>query len=247
MKKVAVLQSNYIPWKGYFDIIHDVDLFIFHDDLQYTKGDWRNRNKIISSNGLMWLTIPVGTSEKRLIDEVLIQDGKWQKKHWSNITAYYSRAPYFKMYKEFFEYVYLEKKWDYLHEVNRFMIIEISRNFLGTKTQFADSREFHSVGVKHEKLLSLVKATGAGVYLSGPAAKDYIVAEDYEEAGIELVWKNYSGYPEYKQLHGEVFEHGVSIVDLLFNTGSDAPYYIWGWRADLLKEENILFDKGRGL
>ena len=81
MKKVAVLQSNYIPWKGYFDIIHDVDLFIFHDDLQYTKNDWRNRNKIYTQNGLSWLSIPVGTNEHRLILDVKMNEKKWQKEH----------------------------------------------------------------------------------------------------------------------------------------------------------------------
>ena len=229
MKKVAVLQSNYIPWKGYFDIINDVDLFIFHDDLQYTKGDWRNRNKLITPKGPAWLTIPVGTSEKRLIDEVVIEDTTWQKKHWSNIVACYSKAPFFKLYKEFFEHVYLENQWEFLHKLNRFLIVEISR-ILGIKTEFADSRKFHTQGVKHEKLLSLLKAAGAECYVSGPAAKDYIVAVDYKLTGIDLIWKDYSGYPEYNQLFGHEFEHGVSILDLLFNTGSEAPYFIWGWR-----------------
>ena len=58
-KKVAILQSNYIPWKGYFDIINMVDEFILFDDMQYTKRDWRNRNIIKTAAGLKWLTIPV--------------------------------------------------------------------------------------------------------------------------------------------------------------------------------------------
>ena len=58
-KKVAILQSNYIPWKGYFDIIASVDEFIIFDEMQYTTRDWRNRNRIKTQNGLKWLTIPV--------------------------------------------------------------------------------------------------------------------------------------------------------------------------------------------
>ena len=95
MKKVAVLQSNYIPWKGYFDIIHDVDLFIFHDDLQYTKNDWRNRNKIMTADGLKWLTIPVGTDEHRLICEVKIPNRECLKKHYQILKMAYGKCPYF--------------------------------------------------------------------------------------------------------------------------------------------------------
>ncbi|WKL03999.1 WbqC family protein [Paenibacillus amylolyticus] len=72
MNKVAVLQSNYLPWKGYFDIINDVDTFIFYDDVQYTKNDWRNRNKVKSTTGAQWLTIPVNNSNDSLICEVML-------------------------------------------------------------------------------------------------------------------------------------------------------------------------------
>ncbi|MEG1755964.1 MAG: WbqC family protein [Clostridia bacterium] len=227
--KVAVLQSNYIPWKGYFDIIHDVDLFIFHDDLQYTKHDWRNRNRIQTEGGLKWLTVPVGTDEHRLILDVSMQDTSWQKKHYDMICAAYRRAPYFEKYRPFLEQVYLSQKWDYLYELDRYLIEHISTDFLGIQTKFADSRAFATHGVKHEKLLSMLQSAGADLYVSGPAAKDYICFEDYQKAGIQLVWKDYGGYPVYPQQYGE-FEHGVSILDLLLNTGEEAPDYIWGWR-----------------
>ena len=71
-KKVAILQSNYIPWKGYFDIINLVDEFIIYDDCQYTKNDWRNRNRIKTCNGLQWLTIPVRyTFPQKIMDTVI--------------------------------------------------------------------------------------------------------------------------------------------------------------------------------
>ena len=234
MKKVAVLQSNYIPWKGYFDIIHDVDEFIFYDDLQYTKNDWRNRNKIIVQGKTFWLTIPVGMNEHRQILDVTMHDKSWQRKHWLTLQMAYRHSPFFKKYEEFFFHVYMEKEWDYLYELNRYLIEHISRDFLGIGTHFSDSRDFPTHGAKHEKLLSLVQAAGADVYVSGPAAKDYIVAEDYEREKIAIVWKDYAGYPEYPQM-SERFTHNVSILDLLFHTGSNAPYYIWGWR-----EANVL-------
>ena len=229
MKKVAVLQSNYIPWKGYFDIIHDVDEFIFYDEVQFTKNDWRNRNKILTPQGEIWLTVPVGMNKiHRLILDVRINNSDWQKKHFQTLQMAYHKAPYFKRYEEFLKFVYLEKQWEYLYELNRFLIENISREFLGITTKFSDSRNYSTHGAKHEKLLSLVKASQADVYVSGPAAKDYIIAEDYTREGIELVWKDYSGYPEYPQ-RSENFTHNVSILDLLFNVGDDAPYYIWAY------------------
>ena len=227
--KLAVLQSNYIPWKGYFDIIHDVDLFLFYDEVQYTTRDWRSRNRIKTEHGLKWLTIPCGRDVKRMIYEVGLKPEEWQARHYNVLRQSYRNAPYYHKYDEFLRYVYLEKKWDYLYELNRFMIEHISREFLGITTKFEDSRNYHSSGRKAEKLFELVKDTKADIYISGPAAKDYMQLEKYEEAGIEVIWKDYQGYPQYEQLHGE-FCHNVSILDLLFHTGDSAPYYIWGWR-----------------
>lgn len=229
VKKVAVIQSNYIPWKGYFDIIHDVDVFIFHDDLQYTKGDWRNRNKIKTSQGLQWLTIPVGSREDRLICEVELPSSDWARKHWVSIRQAYSRTPYFEQYEVFFEHVYRDVEWASLSELNQFLIKTISIEFLGIKTEFRDSREFHLTGQSLERLLQLLRKAEASLYVSGPTAKAYIDEERFPEVDIELVYKDYSGYPEYPQLFPP-FEHQVSILDLLFNCGPKAPYYIWGWR-----------------
>ena len=209
MKRVAVLQSNYIPWKGYFDIIHDVDEFIFYDEVQYTTRDWRNRNQIFVNGKLNWLSIPVGTSLNRKIFEVEIKDHSWQSKHFKTIERAYHRSRFWSRYESFFEDVYLNRTWDFLYELNRFLIEEISRRFLHITTKFSDSRDYFSEGIKHEKLLSLVKSAGADVYISGPAAKDYIVEKDYFDAGIKIVWKDYSHYPRYLQKSNE-FTHFVS-------------------------------------
>jgi len=229
MKKVAIIQSNYIPWKGYFDIIHDADLFIFHDDLQYTKNDWRNRNKVSTPSGPKWLTVPTGTDEHRLIVDVKLKSKKWQKEHYNKLFAYYKKAPFFYQYEAFIKEVYLGKEWEYLYELNRYLIERISREFLSIKTQFDDSRNFETHGVNSTKLLNLLISAKADLYISGPAAKSYIFEPDYQKAGINIVWKEYGGYPDYKQLY-EPFSHNLTILDLLFNVGNDAPYYIWGWR-----------------
>lgn len=231
MKRVAVLQSNYIPWKGYFDIIHDVDLFIFYDDVQFTKNDWRNRNKIKVPGGTAWLTVPVGQNLDRLICEVTIEDRQWQVKHFKTLCQYYGKAPHFSRYREYFEHVYLGHPWRSLSELNQTLIREISSNFLGISTQFKDSREFVAEGQKLERLIDLLGKCGAEHYLSGPAARNYIEPEAFARRGIELVYKDYSGYPEYPQFHPP-FDHYVTILDLLFHTGPDAPWYIWGWRKE---------------
>ena len=237
MKKVGVIQSNYLPWKGYFDIIHDVDLFIFYDDVQYTKNDWRNRNRFKAAQGVSWLTIPVGKRNDRLIWEVEINDDAWQRKHWTVIKDSYSRTPYFTRYREFFEHVYLESVWTNLSALNQFLIEKISKDYLGIQTDFGDSREFHPKGVKLDRLMDLLQKAGATSYVSGPSAKGYIDETKFVDAAIELFYKDYTGYPEYPQLFPP-FEHAVSILDLLFNCGPVAPDYIWSWRE--LKREQIL-------
>ena len=229
-KRLAILQSNYLPWKGYFDIIHDVDEFVFHDDLQYTKQDWRNRNRIKTPDGAAWLTIPVGDSEQRLICEVELPTGSWARDHWRRIEASYVRAPYFEQHRDLLRNALLGSEWRLLSELNQHLIRLIARDFLGLKTEFRDSRSFHLGEVrKQERVLAIVREAGADVYVSGPAAKAYLEPRRFEEAGVTLVWKDYGGYPEYEQLHPP-FRHDVTILDLLFHTGPDAPHYIWGWR-----------------
>lgn len=227
--RVAILQSNYIPWKGYFDIIHDVDTFVFYDDLQFTKNDWRNRNRIKTANGLQWLSIPVGTDKHRLICEVTLDDPGWQRKHWETLRQQYTKCRHFARYRPFFEDFYLGRGWGNLSELNHGLIRGISSELLGIKTEFRDSRQYQLKGQKLDRLLDLVSQTGATSYVTGPAARDYIDAQRFADIRVELVWKDYCGYPVHQQLHPP-FEHGVSILDLLFNEGPDAPWYIWGWR-----------------
>ncbi len=228
-KRVAILQSNYIPWKGYFDIIHDVDEFVFHDDLQFTKQDWRNRNKIKTAAGLTWITIPVGSREDRLICDVELPDARWQRDHWRRIKDAYRQAPHFDRYRRLFESIYLETHWQQLSALNQHLIRMIARE-LGISTRFRDSREFDLRERKQERVLEILSKINATEYVSGPAARAYIEPSRFDQAGVTLRWKNYAGYPEYPQFHPP-FAHDVTILDLLFHTGEEASRYIWGWRA----------------
>ncbi len=220
-KLVGMTQSNYIPWKGFFDYINMVDEFFFYDDVQYTKQDWRNRNMIKSPKGLEWISVPVGKKTRnRLICDVEITQNGWQKSHWGKISQYYKDAPYFKMYKEFFQEIYLGKEWENLSDMNQNIIKKISKDILGITTKFDDSRRFNLSGSKEDRYIPLLKEIGCTTYLSGPSAKSYLTHESMEAHGISLEWMNYEGYPEYSQLNPP-FEHGVSILDLIFNEGPE--------------------------
>jgi len=225
MKKIAILQSNYIPWKGYFELINMVDEFVFYDEVQYTKNDWRNRNKIKTSQGIQWLTIPVRQeSLEQKIKDTKITDKKWNIKHWRAISQNYAKAKYFKEYKEIFEELYLGCDEEYLSQINYKFITAINE-ILGIKTKLRWSSEFELVDGQTEKLLGICKDCNADVYLSGPAAKDYFDEELAKLENIQVEWMDYSGYKEYNQLHLP-FEHGVSILDLIFNEGPNATKFM---------------------
>ena len=229
LKRVAVLQSNYLPWKGYFDIIHDVDMFIFYDDVQYTKNDWRNRNRIKTRNGEQWLTIPVGSGKGLNIDQIDLTQHEWQKRHWRSILQGYAHAPYFDRYVEFFEELYLGRILPNLSELNQFIIRAVSAKFLGMNVLFERSNTYTVLGQRQERLLNLLQQVGATDYVSGPSGRAYIDDSEFVKRGINLRYKSYDNYPAYRQ-QSNPFNHCVSIVDLLFMTGEDAPSYIWGWR-----------------
>ena len=224
-KAVAILQSNYIPWKGYFDLINMVDEFILYDDVQFTKNDWRNRNIIKTLSGLKWLTIPVITkSLSQTIKETTIADARWSKKHWNSVVTYYAKAPHFREYKELFEELYLNCTEQFLSRIN-YRFLRAICNILEIKTKITWSMDYNLIEGKTERLVDLCQQSGANVYISGPAAKDYIDQRLFNEANIEIQFMNYSDYPEYKQLHGS-FEHSVSIIDLILNEGQNANKYM---------------------
>jgi hypothetical protein len=226
MKKIAILQSNYIPWKGYFDLIAAVDEFIIYDEMQYTKNDWRNRNKLKTKNGIEWLTIPVKVdSISQKIDETKVFDKKWFKKHKSTLQTNYGKASCFNETKDFVFGLYekAESK-DKLSEINQIFIKGIC-DYLGINTKISLSTDYNLIDGKTERLVDLCIQTNATNYLSGPSARDYIDESFFKEKNIILEWMNYSNYKEYNQLNPP-FEHGVSILDLIFNKGKNSRNFL---------------------
>lgn len=232
-KTVAILQSNYIPWKGTFHMMHLVDEFVLFDDVQFTRRDWRNRNKIKTKNGLQWLTIPVKAAKNhqsqescQRICDTEISDPSWAEKHWRHIEASYSPAPFWNSYAGKIKHIYETAAHEtLLCTVNRLFLTELMQ-LLGFSTTITWSMDYNADGHKTDRLLDILRKAGATDYLSGPLAKDYIEKEKFEEAEIALHWMEYGPYPEYPQLYPP-FEHGVSVLDMLFSLGEKAPSYIW--------------------
>jgi hypothetical protein len=234
--RLAAVQSNYIPWKGYFDLVDHVDHFVFLDEVQYTRRDWRNRNQIKLGGAKQWLTIPVAAKGQyhQRIDETLIADHAWAETHWKTLVHAYRRAPHFEATAELLEPLYVQhRETEHLSEVNRAFVEAISAQ-LGIATTLSWSTEYATRPDKSLRLLDLALAVGADEYVSGPAARDYLDVEAFENAGVQVSWIDYTGYPEYPQGEGP-FEHAVSIVDLLFHTGPDAPAYMKAARNDVVR------------
>ena len=237
---VCILQPNYLPYIGYYDLIYKCDDFVIYDDVQYTKNDWRNRNQIKTPQGSMWLTVPVladnRMTEYRLIKDIQINnDIDWSTKHMKSLLMNYTRAPYF---REVYELLgeELEKKWHNITDLNNVLNSKIV-NYLGFSKRFYSS---HALGVgrgsgRSERIVEICKALEATHYLSGDAAKAYLNEKLFNDEGMRVVWHNYT-HPVYKQLWGE-FKPYMSIVDVLFNHGKSAFNIIKEGSCD--KEEAV--------
>lgn len=223
-KRIAISQSNYIPWKGYFDFINTVDEFVLYDDVQYTKRDWRNRNQIKTPHGLKWLTIPVSASRSHKINEVEVADQNWNIDHWKIIHHLYSKASHFEVYANEIEALYKSARYSRLSDINYHFLKGIN-DLLGIKTPLTWSTDYKASGSPSERLAGICKQAGAEIYVTGPAAKNYLDTELFEDQGIQIEWMSYEDYRMYPQIYG-TFEHAVSIIDLLLNTGEDAIQFM---------------------
>ena len=224
--RVCIIQSCYIPWKGFFDLIGRCDEYVIYDSAQYVKRHWHNRNRIKTANGVEWLTIPVVTKGRfeQPIDQVETKK-PWADKHWRALELAYKRAPFFEQLEPTVRGWYERaEKQPLLTDVNAIFLQGIAV-VLGLKTRIVRDATYPTAGVKTKRLLAICGAAGAERYLSGPSAKEYFDEAMFAAAGIATEWMSYDGYPEYQQLYGS-FEHAVSVLDLLFNTGPEAARYL---------------------
>lgn len=230
-KTIAAFPSSYIPWKGYFDVINSVDEFILYDDTAYAGRDWRNRNVIKGSSGLAWLAIPVDTraGSRQRVRDTRVTDTGWRAPHWRALQRAYSDAPHFKTYAGELGQVYARADHDHLSRINHDFITAICQ-FLGIRTQISWSMNYTLPDSDpHGKLLALCLESGAGCLLANAGARRYLDVERFARAGVRVRFADYARYPSYVQLYPP-FEHQVSVLDLLFHTGPDAPSYMKSFR-----------------
>ena len=224
--RICIIQSCYVPWKGFFDLIGRCDEYVIFDSVQFVKGHWHNRNRLKTAAGTKWLTIPVITSQRlgQSIRDVEISR-KWADQHWSIIEQAYKKAAFFAEYEPVVRGWYERAdRTSSLSEVNSIFIFGIASQ-LGLATRITSDLAYPLRGEKSEKVLTIARAAGADRYLSGPSAKAYLDESMFASAGIKVEWMNYENYQPYPQLHGD-FIHTVSSLDLLFHTGPDARQYL---------------------
>ena len=225
--RVAIVQSNYVPWKGYFDLIAAVDELILLDDVQYTRRDWRNRNRIKTPEGVRWLTIPVRTRGAYLqrIEDVTVADPGWGRRHWETLRRSYRGSPHFQRYAPELERLYAGGEEDErLTAINERFLRRLCE-WLEIPARLTRSSGRGEADGRTQRLVRLCLDAGADHYVSGPAARAYLEESQFARAGITVSYMSYAGYPQYPQPHGP-FEHAVSVLDLLLNTGPDAPRYM---------------------
>jgi hypothetical protein len=225
-KRVAIVQSNYVPWRGYFDLIASVDEFVLLDDVQYTRRDWRNRNRIKTEQGTRWLTIPVEVSGRytQTIDEARIAEPAWAEQHWSIVRQSYREAAGFEATARFVETLFDSVPGPLLSDVNRHFLAAICER-LGIDTPLTRSQDYAAVGAKTTRLLDICRKADASTYVSGPSAREYFEEDAFAVEGIAVEWFEYGPYPEYEQVHPP-FDARVSILDTLLCTGQAAAEHV---------------------
>jgi hypothetical protein len=226
---VGIHQLHYLPWLRYFEKIARSDVFIVLDDIQFTKNDWQNRNRVKTAAGATVLTLPVIQRLGQRLNEVQLDNHQpWRHKHLQTLVQAYARAPWFREHEAFLRDVYA-RPWTHMDGINRFML-EYFVKALGITTPIRYSSELGVEGAATERLIRLIQAVGGDAYYSGAyALQVYLDARQLEEAGIALVLQDWHA-PEYPQLHGS-FVKDLGIVDLLMNCGPDSLDILMGRAA----------------
>jgi len=228
--KCVILQPSYIPWRGYFDQILKSDVFVFYDDVQYDTRGWRNRNRIKMPGGAQWLTIPVnarGAQTRHIpINQVKIAwDRPWNQEHFKALQHAYGKTPFFNLYKPLLESFY-SRQDVFLADFTIDLTIALARELGIHHTRFMRSSQLNAAGTKTDRLVDVILKVGADHYISGPSARDYIEPEKFAAHNITLEYMAYN-YPQYDQPYPP-FDPQVSVLDLMFMTGTDALGYMKG-------------------
>ena len=217
-------QPVYLPWIGLFHKIALADIFCVFDIVQYQRKDFNNRNKIKTSSGPLWLTVPVKSSgrlDSIITDIEIINDG-WQKKHLKSIELNYKKTPYFEQYFFGLRKI-LDTPYQYLVDLN-FDILVYVLNVLDIDTKIVKASDYFFEGTKSELVLDMCIQLDADIYIFGEKGKDYTDVDVYKSKGVYPYFQSYN-HPVYKQIKGE-FEPFMTVIDLIFNQGKDSKEII---------------------
>ena len=227
MTTVVILQPGYLPWLGFFDQMRRSDVFVYYDDVQFDKHGWRNRNRIKTPAGPLWLSVPVlhsGRHGQPILEVEIDNRVPWARKHISSIRQNYTRAPFIDDYLPALDAV-LQRPWKYLVDMDM-RVVELMGTWLDIQPRIARSSELGIEGEKSARLLDICRHFGADCYISGDAAKDYLDFELFAANGIRVEWQEYP-HPVHPQLHGEFLPY-LSALDLVLNTGAESQKIIRG-------------------
>lgn len=212
-------QPNYPPWSGYFHKMAVADVWVVMDDVQYERRGFTNRNRVRTKDGWTWMTVPVrspGDPGDLTVREVEIaNEHRWRSKHWGTLRHWYTNADGFDVYADPFEATY-DRAWDRLADLNTHLL-DIVRDALDIHTPVERLSKLDVTGQGTEMVLGLCRAVDADVYYSGPAGRDYLDEDRFTDAGIDVVYQEFT-HPTYDQAF-DGFEPDMSVVDLLFNLG----------------------------
>lgn len=223
--RIAVLQPGYLPWLGFFEQELAVERFILYDDVQYDRRGWRNRNRLKTPNGPVWITVPVEQKGKytQPINEVRIDNARpWRRKHLGTVESFYRKAPYFESLFPELERIIL-RDWELLWELD-LALIEWLNGAIGIETPISLASNLDASGHKSERLLNICKRLGADEYFSGAAARHYLDLALFDQAGIAVYFQEYE-HPVYPQLYGDFISH-LSVLDLLMIAAPEAKRII---------------------
>jgi hypothetical protein len=218
-------QPVYLPGIILFNKIALSDAFMFVGHCQYTQKSWQTRNRIRLGEIEHWLSVPVKKSGRfgQSINDTVILDDYWKKKHLGSIRQAYAKRPYFDQYYPELE-ILISKGGDSLGSLDIALIRRIV-DWLELPTIILDSRDYPIAGNKTDMLISICVAVGADHYLSNEGSRDYVDEKAMADASIQHCWQIFE-HPVYEQ--GRPFIENLSVIDLLFNVGPAAREMVKG-------------------
>lgn len=232
---VSINQPAYLPWLGYFDRIAASDIHVVLDHVQFEKNSFVNRNRIRTSQGWTWLTVPVqtkGSFGDLAINKLKIASGtRWERKHWQTIEQNYAKAPFFAEYRDAVKALYEQPRDSFISLSRAATDLLISAFSVDTRMIYSSSLPVSAT--KSDLVLEICCQLEASTYLSGTLGRDYLDRDAFAHEGIEVIFQDYR-HPLYGQVYPG-FEENMAAIDLLFMRGEEA--------ADMLRTTGMPLNK----